>query len=95
MCEMRNASSLVPISVLLVDNGLPPVPPTPAFMPVLLLPLVVFIDCCPLLLELFSFRFDDTGRETVDVNEVTVEVRMVDRDDEKAVTMRPCRTKSL
>ena len=89
MCEIRNASSLVPINVLLVDKGLPPVPPTPAFIPMLLLPLVVFIGCWPLLLELFSFRFDDTGREIVDVNEVTVEVRIVDRDVEKAVTMRP------
>jgi hypothetical protein len=32
---------------------------------------------------------EETGREIVDVNEITVLVRNVDRDDEKAVAIRP------
>jgi hypothetical protein len=48
-----------------------------------------------LIFELFSFRFDETGNETVDVSDVTVDVRIDERDDENVVTIRPCRIKSL
>jgi hypothetical protein len=72
------------------------IPPKDIFIPLFVLfPFVELINCCPIVFELFSLRFDETGKEIVDVSDVTVVVRIVERDEEKVVTIKPCRTKSL
>jgi hypothetical protein len=94
ICEIRKASSLVANNVLIVATVFVP-PAIAIFIPLLLFPFVELINCCPLLFELFSFIFDETGNEIVDVSDVTVVVRIVERDDANVVTIRPCRMKSL
>ena len=84
----------MPIKVPIV--GIVFVPPTMAILiPLLPLPLAEFSSGCPLPLLLLSLRLDDMGTVIADVSEVTVDVRIVERDDANVVTIRPCRTKSL
>ena len=91
---MRNASSLVPKTVFIAEVTF--TPPTVVFIPLfVLLGLLEFTNCCPLVFELFSRRLLETGSDMVEVSEVTVVVRMVERDVENVVTIRPCRRKSL
>lgn len=84
----------MPTSALIV--GVVFVPPARDIaIPLLVFPLAEFVTSCPLPLLLLSIRFEDIGSDSVDVNEVTVDVRIVERDAANVVTIRPCRTKSL
>lgn len=66
------------------------------FVPLLVVFVFGLFNACPLLFaEMFSLRFEATGREAVDVSEVTVVVLIVEREEAKAGAIRPCRRKSL
>ena len=84
----------MPTNALIV--GVVFVPPAIViFMPLLLLPLLGFPIDCPFPLVLVSLTLDEAGDDMFDVNEVTVDVRIVERDAPNVVTIKPCRTKSL
>ena len=91
---MRNASSLVPKTAFIAEVTFPPA--TAMFIPLFVLfGLLELTNCCALVFELFSRRLFETGKDMVEVNEVTVVVRIVARDEENVVTIKPCRMKSL